>query len=210
MDSVKNYNIYGVTFTEVEVDVLTGLAQINRVDLLEDTGESMSPEVDIGQVEGAFVMGIGYWLMEHIEYDETDGKLLNTRTWTYHPPGLKDIPIDWRIQFRKNAPNPVGVLRSKGLDELIENKSFSFCKYKYLFSATGEPPLCMSVSVAFAIRNALHEIRAENDPSVDPWFPLGKLQFFFFWPCKIKKEYTMRLIYILTEASPTSMKEYMC
>ncbi|XP_044731803.1 indole-3-acetaldehyde oxidase-like [Chrysoperla carnea] len=151
MDSVKNYNIYGVTFTEVEVDVLTGLAQINRVDLLEDTGESMSPEVDIGQVEGAFVMGIGYWLMEHIEYDETDGKLLNTRTWTYHPPGIKDIPIDWRVEFRKNAPNPVGVLRSK---------------------ATGEPPLCMSVSVAFAIRNALFEVRKENDSSADPWFPI--------------------------------------
>ncbi|XP_044734075.1 xanthine dehydrogenase-like [Chrysoperla carnea] len=147
---LKNYEIYGVTYTEIELDVLTGVVQINRVDLLEDTGESLSPEVDIGQVEGAFVMGLGYWLTEHIDYDKNDGRLLNTRTWNYHPPGLKDIPIDWRIEFRKNAPNPLGVLRSK---------------------ATGEPPLCMSVSVAFAIRNALYEIRAENNPTVDPWFP---------------------------------------
>lgn len=114
MQEVKNYNIYGVTFIEVEVDLLTGLHQILRVDLLEDCGDSMSPEIDLGQVEGAFVMGLGYWLSEHIDYDKTSGALLNTRTWTYHPPGMKDIPIDWRIEFRKNSPNPNGILRSKG------------------------------------------------------------------------------------------------
>ncbi|XP_049942815.1 xanthine dehydrogenase-like [Schistocerca serialis cubense] len=113
-DALKNYYIYGVTVAEVEVDVLTGEHQILHVDILEDAGESLSPEIDIGQVEGAFVMGLGYWLKEFMVYDNDTGKALTNRTWNYKPPGAKDIPIDFRIQLRKNAPNPVGVLRSKG------------------------------------------------------------------------------------------------
>ncbi|XP_044731678.1 xanthine dehydrogenase-like [Chrysoperla carnea] len=146
---IKNYDIYGVTFSEVEIDLLTGLHQILRVDLLEDVGESLSPLVDVGQIEGAFIMGLGYWLHEDMKYDENTGQLLNVRSLKYHPPGLKDIPIDWRIQFRqKSASDEGGVLRSK---------------------ATGEPALCMSVSVAYAIRHALAAARKESDPNSDPW-----------------------------------------
>lgn len=51
------------------------------MDILEDAGQSMSPEVDIGQVEGAFVMGLGYWLTEYVVYDSKTGKLMTNRTW---------------------------------------------------------------------------------------------------------------------------------
>ena len=111
---LTDYYIYGVGACEVEVDVLTGNHQVLRVDLLEDVGNSMSPEVDIGQVEGAFIMGMGYWTSEQIVYTE-EGEILTNRTWTYKPPGAKDIPIDFRVKFPKNNPNPVGVLKSKGL-----------------------------------------------------------------------------------------------
>lgn len=150
-DEPKPYMIYGAAVTEVEVDFLTGQQQILRVDLVEDAGQSLNPEVDIGQVEGAFVMGLGYWLMEYMMYDEQTGQPLTNRTWNYKTPGAKDIPIDFRIHLRKNSFNPTGVLRSK---------------------ATGEPPLCMSVSVLFAIRQAILSARKDAKSS-DEWFQMN-------------------------------------
>ncbi|XP_069694441.1 xanthine dehydrogenase-like isoform X2 [Periplaneta americana] len=150
-DDVKPYDIYGVTIAEVEVDLLTGQHQILRVDILEDAGQSLSPEVDIGQVEGAFIMGMGYWTMEVIAFHPDTGELLTNRTWTYKPPGAKDIPIDFRVYMRKNAPNPFGVLRSK---------------------ATGEPPLCMSCVIFFALKNALNAARIDAGKE-DEWFAMN-------------------------------------
>ncbi|KAK9891879.1 hypothetical protein WA026_017364 [Henosepilachna vigintioctopunctata] len=147
---VKPYPIYGACAAEVEVDILTGQYFILRVDLIEDTGTSLSPNIDIGQVEGAFIMGQGYFTTEKIVFDE-NGRQLTNNTWFYKPPGAKDIPIDFRIKFPKNNPNPAGVLQSK---------------------AVGEPPLCLSVSVPLAIRHAVASARADADPS--------KSKFFFF------------------------------
>lgn len=117
---IPSYNIYGLAAAEMQLDVLTGVCQIERVDIWEDVGESMSPQVDVGQVEGAFVMGIGYYLTEELVYDRISGELLTDRTWYYKVPGALDIPIDFRIHFIQNSPNPTaGVLRSKGWSELI-------------------------------------------------------------------------------------------
>ena len=75
------YNIYSATVSEVELDVLTGEITIRRVDILEDTGTSINPEVDVGQLEGAFVMSLGMWLTEQVRYDPDSGRLLTHDTW---------------------------------------------------------------------------------------------------------------------------------
>eukprot|EP00058_Branchiostoma_floridae_P011134 XP_002596622.1 hypothetical protein BRAFLDRAFT_78483 [Branchiostoma floridae] len=75
------YNSFGVTCTEVELDVLTGEREVTRSDILFDCGESVNPDLDIGQVEGAFVFGLGYWLTEKCVYDKETGRLLTNGTW---------------------------------------------------------------------------------------------------------------------------------
>ena len=113
--NIQTYEVYGACASEILLDVLTGQYLITRVDLLEDTGQSMSPVIDIGQIEGAFVMGMGYHTTEQIVYSY-EGRLLTNRTWNYYPPGARDIPIHFNVKFPKNNPNPVGVLKSKGMN----------------------------------------------------------------------------------------------
>jgi len=148
-DKISGYIIHGATVSEVEVDVLTGEKLIHRVDILEDAGESLSPLIDIGQIEGAFIMGVGLWTSEKITYDPATGEKLSRGTWNYKVPLHRDIPVDFRVTMMKNAAHPFGVLRSK---------------------ATGEPPLCMSVSVLFAIRNAIDAAR--DDGGNVEWYQL--------------------------------------
>ncbi|XP_063894594.1 xanthine dehydrogenase [Helicoverpa armigera] len=149
-DGIKPYDVYGVCALEVEVDILTGNHDVLRVDLLEDTGRSLSPKIDIAQIEGAFVMGLGYWTSEKIVYDPENGKLLTDRTWTYKPPGIKDIPADFRVYFRRNSKNPLGVLQSK---------------------ATGEPALCLASVITHALREAVRSARLDAGFE-DLWFDI--------------------------------------
>lgn len=144
-----NYSVHGVSAAEVEIDVLTGNVQVNRVDIYEDVGSSISPLMDVGQIEGSFVMGLGFFLNENLVFDKTTGELLTNRSWNYTPPGPKDIPIDFRIKFVKNSVNPVYILKSK---------------------ATGEPPLAMTCVGLFAVRNAIQAAR--RDVGVDEWLEL--------------------------------------
>lgn len=148
LPDVHAYPIYGATCVEIELDLLTGLYHIIRADIIEDTGDSMSPEIDIGQVEGAFIMGMGYWTSEQIVFN-SEGELLTNRTWNYKPPGAKDIPIDFRVKFPKNNPNPLQILHAK---------------------STAESPLCMTCAIPFAIRHAVASARAEADPKAEKWY----------------------------------------
>ncbi|XP_035702304.1 xanthine dehydrogenase/oxidase isoform X3 [Folsomia candida] len=148
-DDLKGYQVWALGLAEVEIDVLTGEYKVVRTDLIEDAGKSLSPGVDLGQIEGGYIFGQGFWTTERIVHCKETGELLTNRTWDYKPPETKDIPEDFRISLLKDAPNPYGILRSK---------------------ATGEPILCATVAVYFALRNAITAARADKGNT--EWFKL--------------------------------------
>ncbi|CAL1531002.1 unnamed protein product [Lymnaea stagnalis] len=138
--SATVYFTYMTGAVETEVDVLTGEFQVRRVDIMADFGESMNPTIDIGQIEGSFVMGLGAYLSEEVFYDKNTGVVLNDGTWEYKPPTTKDIPIDWRIHLLPDAPNSAGILSSK---------------------AVGEPPIGLAVGALLSIKSGVESVREE-------------------------------------------------
>jgi xanthine dehydrogenase/oxidase len=141
------YSAYGAAIAQTRVDILTGEVQVERVDILYDCGISLNPAIDIGQVEGGFVQGMGLYLSEKLIYD-ANGRLTTNGTWEYKPPSSKDIPIDFRVSLLSDAPNPLGILSSK---------------------ASGEPPMTLSASVFFAVRQAISVARKAaglSDPPI--------------------------------------------
>mgnify|MGYP002386246532 CR=1 FL=1 len=92
----NNYNSYSAAICLVHVDVLTGEIQIERSDILFDCGVSMNPAVDIGQVEGAYMMGLSYYLSEEISY-RSNGALINEGTWEVR---FNKIILDWISSMR--------------------------------------------------------------------------------------------------------------
>lgn len=149
---------YSAACSEVEIDVLTGETTILRADLCYDMGKSMNPAIDIGQIEGAFVMGIGNVLSEELVYQphgEQRGALNTTNTWQYKPPASTSIPLDLRVEiFPREAASEVRedpnlLLSSKGV---------------------GEPPCVLAASVHSAVKQAVLESR--KDRGHTDWFEL--------------------------------------
>uniref|UniRef100_A0ACD5TTY2 Uncharacterized protein n=1 Tax=Avena sativa TaxID=4498 RepID=A0ACD5TTY2_AVESA len=135
---VKYLN-YGAGVSEVEIDVLTGATTILRSDLLYDCGQSLNPAVDLGQVEGAFVQGVGFFTNE--EYaSNADGLVINDGTWTYKIPTVDTIPKQLNVELINSARDKKRVLSSK---------------------SSGEPPLVMAASVHCAMREAIRAARTE-------------------------------------------------
>eukprot|EP00475_Leptophrys_vorax_P030213 TRINITY_DN4510_c0_g1_i3.p1 TRINITY_DN4510_c0_g1~~TRINITY_DN4510_c0_g1_i3.p1 ORF type:complete len:720 (-),score=209.85 TRINITY_DN4510_c0_g1_i3:77-2236(-) len=134
-----DYFVYAAALAEVEIDVLTGEIQVLEVDISYDCGQSLNPAVDIGQIEGGFIQGLGFALTEE-RVLAPDGKNLSAGTWEYKPPSALDIPIKFNVSLLNNLPNPVGILKSK---------------------ASGEPPYSLGFAVYFAAKNAIHAARKQ-------------------------------------------------
>ncbi len=128
-----HYFAYGAAVSEVEVDGFTGQYRLLRVDILHDVGDSLSPLVDRGQVEGGFVQGVGWLTSEELVWDE-DGAFVSNGASTYKMPTLGECPPDLRVAFLERAAEPGVVHGSK---------------------AVGEPPLMLAISVREALRAAV-------------------------------------------------------
>ncbi len=142
-----HYFAFGMAVAEVEVDVLTGMHKLLRTDILHDVGDSINYGIDMGQVTGGFVQGLGWCTTETIRWG-ADGKVLNHSPDTYKIPGVADIPDDFRVELLKDAPNPEVIRKSK---------------------AVGEPPFMLAFSVWLAIKDA---ISATANHKVEPMFGL--------------------------------------
>ena len=106
--------------------------------------------------------GLGAILFEETIYDPDNGKCLNNGTWHYKIPSTKDIPVDFRITFLDNNPNPSGILGCNfqiDFDSSVKNKT----KFFFLAKAIGEPPIILSNSVYFALKDAIRAARADNN-----------------------------------------------
>ena len=142
-----HYFAYGMAVSEVLIDTLTGAHQLLQVDVLHDVGESLNRPIDLGQVTGAFIQGVGWVTTEEIKWDDK-GRLLTYSPDTYKIPSAQDIPAIFNVGLLENAPNPNTIRRSK---------------------AVGEPPFMLAFSVWMALRYA---VAAVGNHETDPDLPI--------------------------------------
>jgi xanthine dehydrogenase large subunit len=128
------YFAYGAALAEVEVDTLTGENRLRRVDILHDAGQSLNPAIDLGQVEGGFVQGMGWLTTEELWWDD-NGHLRTHAPSTYKIPACGDIPAAFNVSLFKAGRNKEDVV--------------------YRSKAVGEPPLMLGIAVFQALRDAV-------------------------------------------------------
>ena len=143
------YFAYGAAVSEVLLDTLTGESRLLRADILHDAGQSLNPAVDIGQIEGAFIQGMGWLTMEELVWHPADGsknagKLMTHAPSTYKIPTANDCPTQFHTRLFKRPNVHDTIHRSK---------------------AVGEPPLLLPFSVFFALRDAVSAVAQHR---VDP------------------------------------------
>src|SRR3954469_20369593 len=101
------YYAYGAACSEVEVDGFAGAYRVLRVDIVHDVGDSLSPLIDIGQVEGAFVQGAGWLTLEDLRWDESGSprraRVSTNSASTYKLPSLSEMPDDFRVALLEHA-----------------------------------------------------------------------------------------------------------
>jgi xanthine dehydrogenase large subunit len=144
------YFAYGAACAEVTIDTLTGEMRVDRVDILHDVGRSLNEAVDIGQIEGGFVQGMGWLTTEELVFDG-EGRLRTHAPATYKIPTASDVPADFRVALYRNENREDVVGKSK---------------------AVGEPPVMLAIAVfnaiADAIRAAAPDARVPLDAPATP------------------------------------------
>lgn len=131
------YFSYGAACSEVVIDTLTGEMKVSRVDILHDVGHSLNPAIDLGQIEGGFVQGMGWLTTEELCWND-NGRLMTHAPSTYKIPTAFDVPEDFRIEIYRGTGN---------VEDTI-----------YKSKAVGEPPLMLAISVFAAISDAISSI----------------------------------------------------
>ena len=150
--------MYSAAATEVEIDVLTGEFTILRADVLYDAGKSPNPAIDIGQLEGGYVQGVGFTTTEETVFNQ-EGGLVTDNIWSYKPPCTKTIPLDFRVRFY-----PVDEARN-ALEEQAQSMPSSRPRQ------LGEPSMTLGITAYFAIKRAVMDARRELTGN-DDWLTI--------------------------------------
>lgn len=140
------YFAYGAACSEVTIDTLTGEMRVGRADILHDVGRSLNPGLDIGQVEGGFVQGMGWLTTEELVYD-AQGRLRTYAPSTYKIPCASDVPADLRVKLFESRGNKEDTI--------------------YRSKAVGEPPLMLGISVWTAVFDAIASLKPGRIPALD-------------------------------------------
>ncbi len=136
------YFAYGAACTEVAIDTLTGESRVLKVDILHDVGRSINPAIDIGQIEGGFVQGMGWLTTEQLVWNDK-GHLSTHAPSTYKIPATGDIPAHFNVDLWPEPNREDNVFGSK---------------------AVGEPPFMLAISVFEALRDAVAQARGDGTP----------------------------------------------
>ena len=146
----------------MEIDVLTGEFKILRADAVSDVNKSPNPAIDIGQLEGGFVQGIGFATTEELIYNE-DGRLVTDNIWSYKPPCSKTIPIDFRVKLQPVDEKEMPEKMLAEQQAVKSSKSFT------------ESSLTLGASTYIAIKQAIKAARLDltgKDEWIDMELPM--------------------------------------
>ncbi|KAK9999957.1 hypothetical protein SO802_019560 [Lithocarpus litseifolius] len=153
--NIFKYYTYGAAFAEVEIDTLTGDFHTRAANVILDLGYSLNPAIDVGQIEGAFIQGLGWVALEELKWGDAahkwipPGCLYTCGPGSYKIPSMNDVPFKFNVSLLKGHPNVKAIHSSK---------------------AVGEPPFFLASAVFFAIKDAITAARAEV--GCNDWFPL--------------------------------------
>ncbi|MTH97141.1 xanthine dehydrogenase molybdopterin binding subunit [Roseibium sp. RKSG952] len=140
------YFAYGGACAEVTIDTMTGEMVVNRTDILHDVGRSLNPAIDLGQIEGGFIQGMGWLTTEELVWDD-QGRLRTHAPSTYKIPTASDLPEDFRVELYKSRGNPADTI--------------------YRSKAVGEPPVMLANAVFCAISDAIASLKPGVVPDLD-------------------------------------------
>jgi xanthine dehydrogenase large subunit len=146
------YFSYGAAVAEVAVDTLTGEARVLGADLVQDCGRSLNRAIDLGQIEGGFVQGLGWLTSEELWWDG-EGRLRTVGPSTYKIPGSRDVPPRFNVRILEGMPaRAATIYGSKGI---------------------GEPPIQLATAVWTALKDAIgstvdHQVAVSLDAPATP------------------------------------------
>jgi xanthine dehydrogenase large subunit len=161
------YFAYGASCSEVSIDTLTGEYKVERVDILHDVGNSLNPAIDIGQIEGGFIQGMGWLTTEELMWDK-HGKLISNNPATYKIPAIGDTPEIFNVNLYPRANDQDTIYHSK---------------------AVGEPPFMLANSVWCALKDAISSIA---DYKIDPQLPVPATPEQVYWAVTEAQNYRVK------------------